>query len=82
MIFICLQKSNDFINKKEDNEMIILAGDVCTIHRGKKSQTWHLVGVTGGPLETFFVRKNFKIRVKKFCPSLPAILFHFFSQAS
>ena len=24
---------------KEDNEMIVLTGDVCTIHRGKKSQT-------------------------------------------
>ena len=24
-----------FLNRKEDNEMIILTGDVCTIHRGK-----------------------------------------------
>ena len=51
--------------------MIILTGDVCTIHRGKKSQTLQLLGVTGGPLETIFVKKNFKIRVKNFCPSLP-----------
>ena len=58
--------------------MIILTGNVCTIHRGKKSQTRHLVVVTGGPLETIFVKNFFKIRVKKFCPSLPAILFHFF----
>ena len=64
--------------RKEDDQILGPCGNVCTIHRGKKSQTWHLVGVTGGPLETFFVKKNFKIRVKKFCPSLPAILFHFF----
>ena len=38
----------------------------------QKSQTRGLVWVTRGPIETIFVKTIFKIRVKKFCPSLPA----------
>ena len=34
------------------------------------------------PYEQFLVKHFFKILVKKFCPSLPAVLFHFFPQAS
>ena len=74
--------SNTTFCVKEDHGFDSSVGANPALTGGQKSQTWDLLWVTGGPLETIFVKKIFKSRVKKFCPSLPATLFHFFYQAS
>ena len=50
------------------------------VHKSLRLEIW--CGSPEDPQKQFLLIENSKIRVKNFCPSLPATLFHFFSQAS
>ena len=46
--------------RKEHDQDLQPWDKMVLVHMGKKSQTWGLVWVTGGPLETIFVKTFFQ----------------------